>query len=93
MKITLVKTQEAEEEDETIPDVSFWRVLKLNKPEWKVVTVASISSLMSGFSMPLIAVIFGDFIGVSGLSHFMDQNCPAFKNLAKSTVISNITAR
>ncbi|XP_075982316.1 multi drug resistance 50 [Anticarsia gemmatalis] len=58
-----LKSDETKEDEETIPEVSFWRVLKLNKPEWKVVTLASICSLMSGFAMPLIAVIFGDFVG------------------------------
>lgn len=47
-----------------VPEVSFWQVLKLNKPEWKSVTAASICSIMVGFSMPLLAVILGDFIGV-----------------------------
>ncbi|CAH0600439.1 unnamed protein product [Chrysodeixis includens] len=53
-----------EEDDETAPDVPFTTVLKLNSPEWKSVTAASVCSLLSGFAMPLLAVIFGDFIGV-----------------------------
>lgn len=48
-------------------EVSFFRVMKLNKPEWKSITVASICALISGFAMPLLAVIFGDFIDVSNL--------------------------
>ncbi|KAI8436928.1 hypothetical protein MSG28_010354 [Choristoneura fumiferana] len=47
-----------------VPEVSFWQVLKLNKPEWKSVTAASICSIMVGFSMPLLAVVLGDFVGV-----------------------------
>ncbi|XP_045448213.1 ATP-dependent translocase ABCB1 [Melitaea cinxia] len=47
-----------------IPDVSFAQVIKLNAPEWRSITAASISSLVSGFAMPLLAVILGDFIGV-----------------------------
>ncbi|CAK1551194.1 unnamed protein product [Leptosia nina] len=46
------------------PDVSFWKVVRLNKPEWKSITAASIASLVSGFAMPLLGVILGDFIGV-----------------------------
>ncbi|XP_026327715.1 multidrug resistance protein 1-like isoform X2 [Hyposmocoma kahamanoa] len=45
-------------------DVSFWRVLQLNRPEWKSITAASICSILSGVAMPLLAVILGDFIGV-----------------------------
>ncbi|XP_022125383.2 ATP-dependent translocase ABCB1 [Pieris rapae] len=49
------------------PQVSFWKVVRLNKPEWKSVTAASIASVVSGFAMPLLGVILGDFIGI--LSH------------------------
>ncbi|CAH2096061.1 unnamed protein product [Euphydryas editha] len=47
-----------------VPDVSFAQVVKLNAPEWKSITAASISSLVSGFAMPLLAVILGDFVGI-----------------------------
>lgn len=46
------------------PNISFWQVLKLNKPEWKSITAASICALVSGFAMPLLTIIFGDFIEV-----------------------------
>nr|XP_049698231.1 ATP-dependent translocase ABCB1 isoform X1 [Helicoverpa armigera]XP_049698232.1 ATP-dependent translocase ABCB1 isoform X2 [Helicoverpa armigera] len=58
------KTGDTEEDVDNVPDISFWRVLRLNKPEWKSVSLASICSLMSGFSMPLFAVIFGDFLAI-----------------------------
>ncbi|CAF4933946.1 unnamed protein product [Pieris macdunnoughi] len=58
--------QEAAEVTEE-PQVSFWKVVRLNKPEWKSVTAASIASVVSGFAMPLLGVILGDFIGI--LSH------------------------
>ncbi|KAF9409367.1 hypothetical protein HW555_011261 [Spodoptera exigua] len=58
------RTDDKDEDAVEAPDISFWRVLKLNKPEWKSVTLASICSLMSGFCMPLFAVIFGDFLAV-----------------------------
>lgn len=48
-----------------IPDVSFTEVVKLNSPEWKSITAASICSLISGFSMPILAIVLGDFVGVS----------------------------
>ncbi|CAG9786831.1 unnamed protein product [Diatraea saccharalis] len=43
-------------------NVSFWNVLKLNGPEKKSITAASFASLLSGFAMPLLAVILGDFV-------------------------------
>ncbi|KAH9634092.1 hypothetical protein HF086_001294 [Spodoptera exigua] len=60
------RTDDKDEDAVEAPDISFWRVLKLNKPEWKSVTLASICSLMSGFCMPLFAVIFGDFLAATG---------------------------
>ncbi|XP_045536492.1 ATP-dependent translocase ABCB1 [Papilio machaon] len=44
-------------------DVSFWRVVRLNAPEWRSASAASLCSLLSGFAMPLFAVIMGDFLG------------------------------
>ncbi|KPJ08553.1 Multidrug resistance protein 2 [Papilio machaon] len=52
------KTTEAPPED-----VSFWRVVRLNAPEWRSASAASLCSLLSGFAMPLFAVIMGDFLG------------------------------
>lgn len=46
-------------------DTPFTRVIKLNSPEWKSITAASLCSLISGFSMPLLTVVLGDFLGVS----------------------------
>ncbi|CAH1643412.1 unnamed protein product [Spodoptera littoralis] len=58
------RNDDKEEDAAQASDISFWRVLKLNKPEWKSVTLASICSLLSGFCMPLFAVIFGDFLSL-----------------------------
>ncbi|KPI95628.1 Multidrug resistance protein 3 [Papilio xuthus] len=44
-------------------EVSFWRVVQLNAPEWKSVSAASLCSLLGGFAMPLFAIIMGDFLG------------------------------
>ncbi|GBP59400.1 Multidrug resistance protein 1 [Eumeta japonica] len=52
-----------EQDEEKAPDVSFLRVLRLSKPEWKSVTAASLCSLFGGFAMPIFSVVFGDFIG------------------------------
>ncbi|XP_072949352.1 ATP-dependent translocase ABCB1-like [Epargyreus clarus] len=52
------------EEDLSADDISFWRVIRLNSPEWKSITLASASSLLSGIAFPLFSVILGDFVGV-----------------------------
>ncbi|CAG9561787.1 unnamed protein product [Danaus chrysippus] len=52
------------EEASTNEEVSFMRVLKLNSPEWKSISVASICAILSGFAMPLMAIVMGDFMGI-----------------------------
>ncbi|XP_021202654.1 ATP-dependent translocase ABCB1 isoform X2 [Bombyx mori] len=59
-----IKNYGVEEHSDVPTDVSFWRVVRLNSPEWKSVSLASFCAFLSGFAMPLIAVIFGDFIGI-----------------------------
>lgn len=61
--LTIFFLQDKEDTVE-VPDIPFWRVLKLNKPEWKSITFASLCSVIIGFSMPLLAIVIGDFIGV-----------------------------
>ncbi|XP_059052145.1 ATP-dependent translocase ABCB1-like [Achroia grisella] len=60
----IITVQEEKEPEETEQETSFWEILRLNGPEWKSVTLASISSLFSGFAMPMFGVIIGDYIGV-----------------------------
>ncbi|RVE50884.1 hypothetical protein evm_004451 [Chilo suppressalis] len=45
------------------PKVSFWKVVRLNAPEWKLIAVGCVCSIIIGFSMPLFIVVFGDLFG------------------------------
>lgn len=68
--------------EEIEADVSFWDAVKLNKPEWKSITAASAASVLSGFAMPLLGVILGDFIGViCHLTPGLLLNCSSHINL------------
>ncbi|KAI5635208.1 ABC transporter transmembrane region domain-containing protein [Phthorimaea operculella] len=51
------------DENKEIEEIPFWQIIKLNKPEWKSATFASVAALFSGVAMPVLAVILGDFIG------------------------------
>ncbi|XP_045498397.1 multidrug resistance protein homolog 65-like isoform X2 [Colias croceus] len=51
------------EEERKAPPLSFWRVVTLNAPEWKLVTLGCLCSIVSGFSIPLFIVLFGDLFG------------------------------
>ncbi|XP_053600258.1 ATP-dependent translocase ABCB1-like isoform X2 [Plodia interpunctella] len=56
--------EDAEDKMEKEKHISFWNVIRLNTPEWKSISVASLCSLLSGFSMPVLAIILGDFVGI-----------------------------
>jgi hypothetical protein len=45
--------------DETPPNVSFMRILKLNKEEWPYLVIALFASLCMGAVMPIYAILFG----------------------------------
>ncbi|XP_044766756.1 ATP-dependent translocase ABCB1 [Coccinella septempunctata] len=53
-----------EEESDEIESVSFLQVIKMNKPEWLQITMASIASIISGCSSTLFALLFGDIVGI-----------------------------
>lgn len=50
-----------------VPPLRFRQVLALNAPEWRHITVGSISATINGFSMPAFIVIFGNLFGVSNI--------------------------
>lgn len=52
------------EERKSNTSLTFWQVLTLNAPEWKSIILGSLCSIIGGFSMPLIVVVFGDLFGV-----------------------------
>lgn len=41
------------------------RVLGLNKPEWKYNLVGSLAAIVVGAALPMFAIIFGEFYGVT----------------------------
>lgn len=50
--------------EEEAPTVPVMKIMLLNKPEWFHILVGSISSIITGFAMPIFAVLFGDILGV-----------------------------
>ncbi|XP_061383953.1 ATP-dependent translocase ABCB1-like isoform X2 [Danaus plexippus] len=60
-----METREQNSEESTDDtEVSYTQILKLNTPEWKFITVGGVCSFFSGFAMPLLAIVMGDFMGV-----------------------------
>ena len=60
------KEEEDEETDKDIPEVSMFRVLKLNAKEWWMILLGSIGSAINGSINPLFALLFGEIFKVFG---------------------------
>ena len=52
------------EEDENLPKIQMWRIMKRNSPEYVYIIIGVIMSCAMGAVMPLFGVIFGDILGV-----------------------------
>ena len=48
--------------------VKFKELLKLNRPDWPLVTVGIIVSGLVGALFPLMAILFSEMLEVSGMS-------------------------
>ena len=54
-------------------DVSMWKILKLNKPEWEYITLGVIGSALLGLSMPIYAMVYGELMGLFDSSISEDE--------------------
>ncbi|XP_006158809.1 multidrug resistance protein 1, partial [Tupaia chinensis] len=57
-----LSTKEAE--DENVPPVSFWRILKMNLTEWPYFLVGIFCAIINGGLRPAFSVIFSRIVGV-----------------------------
>ncbi|XP_058878458.1 ATP-dependent translocase ABCB1-like isoform X2 [Acipenser ruthenus] len=55
---------ETNENDEKVPQVSFFSVLKLNRTEWPYLALGTFCALVNGGIQPAFAIIFSKVIGV-----------------------------
>ncbi|XP_028280398.1 ATP-dependent translocase ABCB1 [Parambassis ranga] len=56
--------KEKTEEDENVPPVSFFKVMRLNISEWPFILVGTICAIINGAIQPLFAVLFSKIITV-----------------------------
>merc|ERR1719362_969649 len=52
------------EEDENLPKIQMWRIMKRNSPEYVYIFIGVVMSCAMGAVMPLFGIIFGDILGV-----------------------------
>ncbi|KAM5303115.1 ATP-dependent translocase ABCB1 isoform 2-T2 [Glossophaga mutica] len=58
------KLSEKEGQNENIPPVGFWKVMKLNAPEWPYFVVGIFCAIINGGLQPTFSVVFSKIIGV-----------------------------
>lgn len=58
-----------EEQNFEKDSISFWksynRIMKLLKPDWLILTIAVVSAIVLGFSLPIFSVLFSEIYAVS----------------------------
>ena len=52
------------EEDEDLPKIQMWRIMKRNSPEYVYIFIGVVMSCAMGAVIPLFGIIFGDILGV-----------------------------
>ena len=57
-------TKNNNEEEESVPRIKFWRLLRVNGPEWLFILVGVLSSAVMGGVMPIFSLLFGDVTGI-----------------------------
>ncbi|KAL4704734.1 hypothetical protein ACJJTC_006512, partial [Scirpophaga incertulas] len=67
-----VESEHDEDEDENVPAVSDWQLLKLNAPEWPLITIGSIAAFLQGACFPVFALLYGYAAGIFVLSNRSD---------------------
>ena len=59
-----VENQSLEKLKEAESDISIWKLISLNKPEWKYILLGVVGSVIMGLSTPVYAIVFGELMGL-----------------------------
>ncbi|XP_072009924.1 ATP-binding cassette sub-family B member 5-like [Engystomops pustulosus] len=57
---------EEETDEEKLPKISFFRILKLNKSEWPYIMLGTIAAIINGGAHPAFSVLFAKVIAIFG---------------------------
>ncbi|KAK2531311.1 multidrug resistance protein 1 [Columba livia] len=66
---------EAAELDKSIPPVSFFKIMELNKTEWPYLVIGTLCAIINGALQPIFSVIVSDVIGM-----FVEKGEAAIRN-------------
>ena len=63
--VSKAKYGDIEDEEDKLPDVSTWRIMKnLSPSQWGVIIVGTFFSFLNGLVFPSFAIVFGEVLGV-----------------------------
>ncbi len=71
----------------TKSDISIWRMMRMNKPEWEYIVIGGIGSILLGLSAPVYAIVFGEIMGL--LDQSMQEDVQRFNNLLALVILTN----
>uniref|UniRef100_A0A7N4NMN8 ATP binding cassette subfamily B member 1 n=1 Tax=Sarcophilus harrisii TaxID=9305 RepID=A0A7N4NMN8_SARHA len=74
-------TEEERKLDENVPQVSFLRILKMNKTEWPYFVVGIFCAIINGGLQPAFSVIFSRIIGVRAMNEKRKRDSDMFSLL------------
>ena len=61
------KPLEEKEEEESLPDVSLFKILSINGRQWWLLLLGTLGAMLVGAVFPLFAIIFGEVLGIFAL--------------------------
>lgn len=65
--LVFFRSLQEKEEEETLPEVATWEIIKKNASEWPYIVGGVLGSAIQGTTIPLYAILFGEILGVSDI--------------------------
>ena len=62
-----MKPLEEQEEEESLPDVSLFKILRVNGDQWWLLLLGMLGAVVVGTVFPVFAIIFGEVLGIFAL--------------------------
>ena len=63
--IVVEKQLKHEEEENEVADITLVEMLKMNAPEWYLIIIGTLASVVTGFVQIVFAIVMSEIIGVS----------------------------
>ena len=64
LKRQVSSKKQQEEWDKEIPQASFFRLMKVNAPEWWLIVIGVLAAIVNGSVFPVYSILFGEVLRV-----------------------------